>query len=615
MSGDEKPLHAVRIGRAGFDDGETEMTTITKTYGGLNDTVKFGGESDNYNIYTYGGSDVIYTGTGNDTVWGGSDNDTIYADRGSNVLKGEGGDDYLYSGGEIIDAYGDIYAASFLSGGDGQDTLSHGGQRFDTLDGGAGDDLYILHVIDNHVPKIVELAGGGHDTVAGTFGSGSQVVLADQVEDFRVDQIEWFKSAYEPGNTTWDKTDGTYDGSAGAGGGVNLTANALHNVITMSDRDDTVHAGLGNDTVQGGVGADKLYGDGGNDWMSGGRFNDTLDGGDGHDRLYGDADNDALYGSNGNDTLNGGTGADTLAGGYGNDTYEVADADSIVELAGQGIDTVNVLGLTSWTLAANVENLTFVGSVNPMTARLGVGNALGNNITGEGANDTLRGMDGNDALTGGGGQDSLDGGNGNDWVYGGDGADTLRGGAGTDFLYGNNGADKVYGGDGNDQVYGNDGNDQVVGDAGNDIVGGGAGNDTVSGGAGLDTVYGDAGSDMIYGSGGADQLWGGAGVDYFSYTSTLDSNKYGIDVIKDFEKGVDKINLHPMDANQVVAGDGNQDFHFTGTGAMFTSAGDVWIKETATDTLVYADVNGDATADFIIFVEGVTGLTATDFIL
>ena len=132
----------------------------------------------------------------------------------------------------------------------------------------------------------------------------------------------------------------------------------------------------------------------------------------------GNGSNNALDGGAGNDTLISGYGTDTMTGGDGDDTFYVfATGDLVKENANGGIDTVD--SLVSYTLSANVENLTlmFSASIN------GTGNTFANTITGNaGAN----------VLAGAAGKDTLSGGDGNDTLIGGAGKDQLTGGAGDD---------------------------------------------------------------------------------------------------------------------------------------------------------------------------------------
>ena len=59
-------------------------------------------------------------------------------------------------------------------------------------------------------------------------------------------------------------------------------------------------------------------------------------------------------------TITTNTGIDTITGGAGNDTYIVNNiSDVITEATGGGNDTVRT-SLSGYTLAANVENLTFL---------------------------------------------------------------------------------------------------------------------------------------------------------------------------------------------------------------------------------------------------------------
>lgn len=77
----------------------------------------------------------------------------------------------------------------------------------------------------------------------------------------------------------------------------------------------------------------------------------------------------------------------------------------------------------TWTLSANLENLTLTGS----TSINGTGNELDNTLTGNSAANVLTGGAGNDTLNGGAGADSLVGGAGKDtyWLRRGYGIDTI----------------------------------------------------------------------------------------------------------------------------------------------------------------------------------------------
>jgi len=173
--------------------------------------------------------------------------------------------------------------------------------------------------------------------------------------------------------------------------------------------------------------ANRLTGNTGANVMGGGAGNDTLLGAAGNDALYGGAGQDVLGGGTGNDTLNGGAGADSMTGWSGDDRYVVDNiGDSTHEVAGGGIDTV--FSSITWTLAAQVENLTLLGGA----ALNGTGNALANRLTGNTGANVMGGGAGNDTLNGGAGNDSLYGSTGNDTLNGGLGNDQLNGGAGAD---------------------------------------------------------------------------------------------------------------------------------------------------------------------------------------
>ena len=164
------------------------------------------------------------------------------------------------------------------------------------------------------------------------------------------------------------------------------------------------------------------------------------------------------------------------------------------------------------------------------------GGAGDDRLIGGRGDDTLMGGSGDDTLKAGLGDDLLAGEEGDDLLYGRAGDDRLDGGAGNDMLRGGRGDDTLVGGEGHDNLIGWLGADDLSGGAGNDKLGAGAGDDLLAGGAGNDALRGGAGADRLDGGEGADTLTGGQGEDIFVF-----DDRSGVDVIEDFENGVDAI--------------------------------------------------------------------------
>jgi hypothetical protein len=148
----------------------------------------------------------------------------------------------------------------------------------------------------------------------------------------------------------------------------------------------------------------------------------------------------------------------------------------------------------------------------------------------------------------------------------------------------------------------------IVGDvdlgAGNDIYrGSGTVSGTIFGGAGDDTIVGDAGAERIDGGAGRDRLEGGAGNDVFGFAAVIDSGATTADRIVDFARG-DRIDLSAIDANTAI--DGDQAFTFVGNAAFSGVAGELRIGSNGANTFVFADVDGDKTADFAIVLANLT---------
>ncbi|MDB5472649.1 MAG: Hemolysin-type calcium-binding region [Caulobacter sp.] len=265
----------------------------------------------------------------------------------------------------------------------------------------------------------------------------------------------------------------------------------------------------------------------------------------GDDAINGDARDTTILGYAGNDIIDGKAGADLLYGGLGNDTYTVDTLDTVVELDGEGTDTVKAA--FSYILGDFVENLTLLGA----TAINGTGNALANLLTGNAAANTLIGLDGNDAINAGAGNDILDGGAGDDNLSGGLGADLMRGGLGNDIYAIDNAGDVAdeTGGGGVDLVNSAltwtlaaglenltlTGKTATQDGAGNDlgnVLTGNAYINTLTGLAGNDTLLGLAGEDVLIGGDGDDLLDGGLGAD--AMLGGLGNDTYIIDNVDDF---------------------------------------------------------------------------------
>lgn len=284
----------------------------------------------------------------------------------------------------------------------------------------------------------------------------------------------------------------------------------------------------------------------------------------GNDRLNaGTVGNWRLEGGDGDDVLTGGVSGQTwMVGGAGNDTYNVRnERDIVIEAANGGTDTV--VASISYTLGADVENLRMAAA-----GLTGTGNALNNVITGS---------------------------------------------MGTDILYGMGGHDQLKGGDGDDKLYGGDGNDRIWGDAGNDLLDGGDGNDSLYGGGGHDVLVGGGGDDWLEGGAGADVLTGGTGRDIFMFRPG-DSGPHAADIITDFSRAQgDKIDLNMIDAKSATTA--NDRFTFIGTADFNKVAGELNYKLVNGTAIVSGDMDGDGKADFVLQVNNVTSLLATDFVL
>ena len=147
----------------------------------------------------------------------------------------------------------------------------------------------------------------------------------------------------------------------------------------------------------------------------------------------------------------------------------------------------------------------------------------------------------------------------------------------------------------------------LVGQAGNNILDGSRGNDAITAKAGDDTLIGGR---------GADKLVGDAGADVFLFREVEDSpaGPATRDFINGFENGSDLIDLSAIDADITTASDDS--FVFIDNAAFSGTAGELrhftWGGNNF--NIVEADIDGDAAADFQVFVNLTPAMTTDDFI-
>ena len=492
----------------------------------------------------------VETGAGNDTLNLGAGNDEVLAGDGNDTINTGGGYDNI-------------------TGGIGNDTIN-GGERADTMIGGDGNDIYF---VDNTYDVVTET------NASSTIGGVDLIQTSISYDLSNTDGTDAIGSNVENlrllGTTDINAIGNSLNNTLYANNGINIIDGG-NSIDTLSYYYTTSTGAIGvtlnlsilnvsdQATASGASGADLIRNI---ENITGSKYADTLIGNNG---------NNILNGSLGNDTLNGGLGPDTLIGGDGNDSYYVDNiGDKVNETnatASTGGTDIVYSYLNIYTLGTNVEN----GRIATTTAANLTGNTLNNNLYANSANNIMDSGTGIDTLS---------------YLYG-----TIANTGVTVSLATTSAQTTV--GSGSDTVLnfenliGSNYNDKLTGNSGNNILNGGLGNDIISGGAGKDT------------------LMGGNGNDSFDFNALNELN-IGInrDVITDFTRGQDKIDLATIDSNTSITG--NQAYSFV---TSFTAAiGQIRYNA----GIIYFNTDADIAAEYEIQLAGVipTILNATDFVL
>ncbi len=488
----------------------------------------------------------------------------------------------------------------------------------------------------------------------------------------------------------------TTEQNTGAAGS-DILAN-IDNLIG-SDYNDSLTGNLQNNVLDGGVGVDTLAGKMGDDTYIVDiasdiiieKFNEGIDKVNSSVTyaLPGNIENLTLIGAsnvngtgNGlanlivgnavNNTLNGSAGADTLIGKLGDDNYVVDHVNEVVtENFGEGTDTIS--SKITYTLSANVENLTLTGTsiIN------GTGNELSNILMGNSAANQLDGGGNADTLKGGTGDDTyivdhvgdivtesfnagidavnssityrllnnienmnltgtleIDGtGNGLvNLITGNAAINKINGGAGADIMIGGLGGDIYFVDNENDTIteYLNEGIDKVnssktytlpdhvenlslTGTLAINATGNEAAN-TIIGNTASNQLIGGAGNDILNGAEGANIMTGGAGKDYFQFKTADHIIAGRMDTITDFNVVDDTIklenNIFTAFATAVTPDRIAADQFVIGTQAL--DANDYIIYNRGTGALLYDD-DGSGMNVAVQFASVSAGLAMTNW--
>jgi len=335
---------------------------------------------------------LVYTGSLGITAIGNALNDTFSGFDGTSILTGGGGTDTAIFTGQLA-------RYTVVNNPDGSITLT------DTRAGSPdGTDTFIgfslFQFSDGAVFSAAQLGGGTTGSPTAVNGTSGNDVLTSTVQGAIISGLA--------GNDTLTAgaASQVLDGAAGADtlndngqSGTTLLGGAGNDTYIVGNPGTIVTelTNNGTDTIQTALASYQLPAN----------IERLVHTGTGSFTSTATAAGEQITGGTGADSLgDGGFANVVLRGGGGADTFTVTSASTTVtEVAGSAGSTV-MTSLASYSLPANVQNLTYTGIAN----FTGTGNGLANTITGGSGNDTLSANGGIDTLIGGAGNDRLTGG-------------------------------------------------------------------------------------------------------------------------------------------------------------------------------------------------------------
>jgi Ca2+-binding RTX toxin-like protein len=320
----------------------------------------------------------------------------------------------------------------------------------------------------------------------------------------------------------------------------------------------------------------------------------TFRGTSGIDKLKGTSSSDLFESSAGNDLLDGSTGIDTVS-------YATNPGPVIVNLATGSAQKYALSPTGGAPVLSSTDTLVSIENV--------IGSRYNDTITGDAGNNIIAGLGGADTINGRGGIDTID-------------YSASANGVTIDLL-----DNRASGGDANGDSLTSIEN--VIGTSRRDVIWGSNDGNRLEGRDGDDNLHGEGGDDTLVGGVGQDYLVGDQGRDTYLYTSLADSPNITLgnepadqlwDYIRDFESGLDRIDLRAIDANITQAGD--QQFtvvtSFTGIAGQLVLGEVIGDGDDYFEAMLLADVNGDGQGDFAIefhWRDTLASVAATDILL
>lgn len=156
-------------------------------------------------------------------------------------------------------------------------------------------------------------------------------------------------------------------------------------------------------------------------------------------------------------------------------------------------------------------------------------------------------------------------------------------------------------------IRGEQADDELIGNVLANTLIGRQGNDVLIGDLGNDRIRGGVGNDLLLGGRGSDTLKGGPGNDRYVFEQASDSAPGLRDRVY-FGQG-DRFDLRAIDAN--INLDGQQTFQFINNASFTGIAGEL----RASRSVLQADLNGDAVADFSVQLHSGIRLSAANLML